>query len=289
MKIAVLGAGGQLGQKVLTELLARSVAPETVIAAVRTPAKVAPWIAHGISVRQADYDVPATLVSAFSGVQKALLIPTLAMPSDRVRQYENAITAARQAGVDHLIHFGLVPTAIEAPFVVTPFLLYVESALRISGLNWTILRNGLYADPIVEWIDDIVKMGTIPYPTGTGRCAYVARGDIARAAAAVLTTDGHEGKTYHLTGPEPLTTADLCRIASRVTGTAVVDTGATDQDYVDVCLKSGEPEGFTQLLLTLYHTIREGYLDLASHDIETLTGQPAERFEDFLKRKLTSR
>lgn len=286
MKIAIVGASGALGSRTLDEVLRRDVPAEDVVGIARTPAKLSAYADRGVQVRRADYDDPASLAAAFAGVDRVLLVPSLAMPGPRALQYHNAIGAAREAGVKHLVHYGLVSSALEAPFVVTPFLLFAEAALRTSGLEWTILRNALYADPIAEWVPDIVRMGTIPYPTGDGRCAYVSRRDIGRAGAAVLTTDGHAGQVYHLTGPQALTTADLCATVARVTGEPVEDRNATDEDYVSVCLESGEPEGFTHVLLTLYRTIRDGYCDRTSDDIEQLTGTPAETFEAFLTRRL---
>ncbi len=162
----------------------------------------------------------------------------------------------------------------------------MPSPLCISGLKWTILRNSLYADPIAEWVPSIIEMGTIPYPTGDARCAYVSRDDIARAGAAVLTTDGHENKIYNLTGPEALTTADLCAAVSNVTGKPVVDKKATDQQYIDACIAEGEPEKFTYLLLSLYQAISQGHFDLVTDNIEKLTVKPAEGFEDLLRRTI---
>ncbi len=287
MKVAIVGASGQLGRCTLDAVLARGVAAEDVVAAVRSPQKLSDYAERGVVVRRADYDDPASLAGAFKGVERVLLTPSLEPPGRRCLQYENAIGAARDNGVAHLLHYGLVPTVPESPFVVTPFLLFVESALRNSGMAWTILRNSLYADPIVDWLPDIVTMGTIPYPTRDGRCAYVSRADIGRAGAAALTTDGHEGKTYNLTGPEAITTAELCESVARVTGEIVVHRESTDQDYLQACLDGGTPEPFARLLLTLYWTIRDGHCNVATNDIEILTGQRAQSFEAFLRGRLS--
>jgi NAD(P)H dehydrogenase (quinone) len=289
MKIGIVGASGQLGEKTLKALLDRSeVQAGDVVAMSRAPSKLSAWAAQGVETRRADYDDVASLEAACEGVERLLLVPSLSPPAARVIQYDNAISAARKRGVRHLLSYTLVATVLESPFVVTPFLLYAESALRTSGLDWTILRNSLYAEPIMEWVPSIVRMGTIPYPTGNARCAYVCRDDIAHAAAAVLAGEGHAGKTYNLTGPEVLTTAQLCEAVARVTGEKVEASDATDEDYMQACLAEGEPEEFSRLLLTLYHAIRDGHLDLASDDIARLTGKPAKRFEDLLRKHRAS-
>lgn len=151
------------------------------------------------------------------------------------------------------------------------------------------LRNGMYADPIADWVPSIVKMGTIPYPTGDGRCAYVTRDDIARAAAAALTTDGHENRVYNLTGPTALSTSDLREIVARVTGNPIKYRDATGEQYIETCRQENEPNAFTLVLLSLYHAIRDGLLDIVSNDVETLTGKPAESFEQYLTRRIVER
>jgi NAD(P)H dehydrogenase (quinone) len=284
MKYGIMGASGRLGRKTLDAVLGQGTAPSDIVALVRSPNKLTDYAALGVDVRWADYDDPSSLMEAYQGVDRLLLVPSLAMPAERVHQYYNAISAARKAGTTHLLHYSLVSTFLESPFVITPFLVFAESAIRTSGLKWTILRNGLYADPIVEWVPDIVEMGTIPYPTGAGRCGYVARDDIARAGAAVLTGNGHDSKVFNLTGPAALTTSDLCREVATVTGKPVKDTDATDEDYLESCKRNQTPEVIARMLLTMYHAIRRGFTDVISNDIETLTGQPAERFEDHLRR-----
>jgi NAD(P)H dehydrogenase (quinone) len=284
--MAILGATGQLGHRTVEAILARGTAAEQVVAAVRTPSSAADLLARDVEVRAADYDDPDSLKEAFTGCERVLLIPTSAPPSLRVRQYDNAIAAATAAGVRHLVHYGFVPTTVESPFQITPFLLYAESALRMSGLAWTVLRNGVFMDPIVDWVPTIVKMKTIPFPTGNGRCAYITRDDIARAAAVVMTTSGHEETVYNLTGPKALTTAQLCGAVAKATGKPVKPRPASGLDYVEACRSSGVSTEATQVRLSMYRTIREGHLDVVSKDFNTLTGQPAEGFTTYLARRL---
>lgn len=284
MRIGILGASGQLGGKTLDALLARGVSPADIAAMARTPAKLDVYASQGIDVRQADYDDVASMEAAFEGVDNLLLVPSIALPAPRAMQYANAIAAAQTANVSHLLHYGLVGTDIESPFAIAPFLLFAESAIRQSGLQWTILRNSLYADPIAAWTDQIVAMGTIPYPTGDGRCSFVSRDDIARAGAAALAGAGEPNRAYSLTGPMAHTTGELCEIVARVTGKPVARTDASEQDYVDRCRAEGEPEIMISILASLYAAVREGFYDVVTDDIEQLTGQPAESFESYLRR-----
>ena len=286
MRFAILSASGRLGGKTLQAVLDRGVPAADVVALARKPSKLDSWAAQGVELRRADYGDRELLEAAFQGIDRLLLVPSTSMPVPRIIEYDNAISAARAAGVKRLLHYGIIGAHVENPFTIMPFLLYAESALRTSGLEWTILRNSFYADPIADWTPDIITMGAIPYPTGDGRCAYVSRDDIARAGAAALTGDGHADKVYNLTGPEALSTADLCNIVSRVTGKPVGDRGASDEDYIKACRNDGVPEPFIHILLTIYWGIRDGMFDIVSDDIERLTSRPAARFEDYLRSRL---
>jgi NAD(P)H dehydrogenase (quinone) len=283
MKIAVVSGAGQLGRCTVEGLLAGRCDAGDVVVGVRTPDKAADLAERGVVVRRADYDDPATLASAFAGVDTVHAIPTFASPPQRVQQLENILGAARECGVKRIVNVSLIGTAIDNPFSVMPYLVYAEAAVRVSGLSWTLLRNGYYADPIVDWVPDILKMGTIPYPTGEGGCPYVAREDLGRAAAAVLTSAGHEGKVYELTGPEALTTEELCKAVAQGTGKPVEHRPVSVEEYVRICVEGGEPEPFAWLLATLYTAIERGFTGRASAHIEELTGTAPKRMVDLVR------
>lgn len=283
MRYAVTAATGQLGRATITALLdEQGTAAGDVVAAVRTPKKAADLAARGVVVRRADYTEPDSLREAFAGVQRVLVIPGTAMPAQRVPQLQNTLDAARDAQVRHVLHFGLVGTHPDNGFAIMPYLLYAESALRLSGMDWTLLRNALYAEPILDWVDDIVRMGTIPYPTGEGRHAYASRRDLARAGAAALTTDGHEGQIYELTGPAALTTRELCEAVARATGARVEHREATVDDYVRACLQGGMSEPVARFMATLYDPIRQGLSAACTDHVERLTGRPPASLQELL-------
>lgn len=188
MKIAVLGGAGQLGRHVVEALLENGCGANDIVVMTRKPDRAGDLAARGVVVRSGDYDAPESLPGVLDGVETVHAIPSFAMPRQRVQQLEDVLDAARRQGVRRFVSTGLVGTSIHNPFFIMPYLVYAETAVRNSGLAWTLLRNGYYADPVVDWVPDILEMGTIPYPTGSGRCAYVARRDLGRATAAVLAT-----------------------------------------------------------------------------------------------------
>jgi len=281
--LAIIGAGGHLGGSIACAALARGADPATLTLGSRSPARLGEDIARSARVVRADYDDPDSLRSALAGVDRALLIPSGAPPASRVAQLNSALGAARAAGVGHVLTTTLIGTAVENPFTVMPYLVYAESALRTSGLRWTILRAAMYADPLGDWLPAIVAMGRIPYPTGPGHAAYAVKDDLAAAAAGALVGEGHEDRVYHLTGPQALSTADLHDIVARVTGAEVVYRPADDADYL--AASPGTPASF----VTLYHAVREGFADIVTDHIAVLSGRRPESLEEYLRQRWSTR
>jgi NAD(P)H dehydrogenase (quinone) len=195
-----MGATGNLGRSTIEHLITR-IGAEHIVAVCRTPSKADDLAARGVIVCRGDYSDIERLKTAYDGVDTVHLIPTMAMPRERVQQVQNAVDAARACGVRHLVHVGIVGTDVSNGFAMMPYLLYAESALVTSGLAWTLLRNAYYAEPLAGWLPEILRMGTIPYPIGDASHAWGARDDMAHAAAAVLASEDHDGKRFDLAGP----------------------------------------------------------------------------------------
>ena len=287
-KIAVMGAAGQLGSRIVRQLSAQGHPASETVAAVRSPEKAADLAAQGFLVRRADYEDGDSLETAFRGCGTVLLVPSFAPVESRIGQHARAIEAARRAAVERLVFSSFIASHTESPFIITPFLAYAESALGVSGLRWTILRNGMYSDPLVPYLREIVEMGHIPYPAGEGRISYVSRDDLARASAAALLDDGHAGRAYDLTGPEALSIDKLAGIVTRVTGKPVRYEPASDEEFAEMCREPGIPDYVPWALVTIYHAAAEGFLAPVSYDIERLTGTPSEELESFLRRNYES-
>ncbi len=290
MGIHVMGAGGQLGRKVVSALRERGVPAADVVCNVRDPGKVADLAGQGFTVRRADYDDPASMVSGFAGADALLLIPTFLPVEPRVVQHGNAVDAAVQAGVGRIAFSSFGSGSPESRFHVAPFMLYAESRTRLSGLPWTILRNGMYLDPVADWAPELVLMGRLPYPVEQGRIAYVSRDDLARATASALVDDAHLDRVFDLTGPEALTMDRLAEIVSEATGAAITYDRITDEQYAQVCREGEEsvPEYLIPILTSLYHAVDNGEFARVTDHVELLTGSRPEDALSYLRRCLAA-
>jgi NAD(P)H dehydrogenase (quinone) len=286
MGIHVMGAGGQLGRKVVEALRQQGIPAADVVCNVRDPDKVADLAERGFSVRRADYDDPASMVAGFAGADALLLIPTFMPVELRVVQHGNAVDAAVRAAVGRIAFSSFGSGSPESRFHVAPFMLYAESRTRLSGLPWTILRNGMYLDPIADWAPELVQMGRLPYPVEQGRVAYISRDDLARATASALLDDAHLGRVFDLTGPEALTMDRLAEIVSEATGAAITYDRITDEQYARVCREGEEsvPQYLIPILTSLYHAVDNGEFARVTDHVERLTGSGAEDALSYLRR-----
>jgi NAD(P)H dehydrogenase (quinone) len=215
-KIVISGASGQLGDLTVKALLARGVSPDKLILVSRTPEKLAGYAQLGASVRFGDFDKPESLPAAFSGGTKMLLISISLGAKPRSELHKAAIEAAVHAGVRHIIYTSFASIEGDSPVALDHRL--TEQYLKDSGVQWTILRMGAYADRLVDDAARMVASGRAYAPDDETPIAYVTRADCAAAAAGALITSGQEGKIYYVTGRELITTRKLARLVTAVTG-----------------------------------------------------------------------
>lgn len=270
--IAVTGATGHLGRLVIDALLARGVAPEQIVAAVRTPARAADLAAAGVQVREADYALPQTLAAAFAGVETVMLVSSSEV-GQRVVQHGNVITAAVAAGVARIVYTS-APHADTSPLVLAPDHKATEELLATSGLATTILRNGWYTENYVGAVEQARQTGVIAASVGDARVASASRQDYAEAAAVVLTSQGHDGAVYELTGDTSWEHSELAAAASEVLGRDVVYRPLTAQEHTAALLAAGLDEGLVGFLVALDANVGEGLLAETTDTLSTLLGRP---------------
>jgi NAD(P)H dehydrogenase (quinone) len=272
MSIVITGASGHLGRSTAEFVLGRVPASEVVLT-TRHPEELSDLAERGAEVRRADFGSPETLVGAFEGGEKLLLISTPDLER-RAAQHRAAIEAARVAGVRHVSYTSYVNPVEENPAAITPSHKDTEEALRESGLEWTALRNAFYAEYQVPTGAQAIATGRLVHNSGEGRMAYVSREDCAAAAAAVLTTGGHEGRAYDITGPQPLSHNDVAALLSEISGRPVEAVAVDDEEFVKGLAAADIPEPVARGISSYGRAIREGFVGEASGAVENLTGRP---------------
>jgi NAD(P)H dehydrogenase (quinone) len=277
----VTGASGHLGRLVAEDLIER-LPPSGIVLITRHPDALEDMAARGVTVRFGDFDDPATLADAFAGGDRALIISTLAV-GRRTAQHRAAIEAARAAGVQHLVYTSFPNPRPDHP--VGPVATEhgeTEELLHASGLAWTVLRNGTYAELQVTPGALAVAGGKLYTNAGDGLLVPVSRQDCAAAAAAVLTTDGHEGMTYDITGPEAFSQRDLADLFSEVSGRQVEIVEMGDRMMTWGLTRNGAPKPVARAIVAFGKAIREGLYAVVDPAVAQLTGQEPRTLRDVL-------
>jgi NAD(P)H dehydrogenase (quinone) len=284
-KIIVTGASGQFGHAAAKRLLER-VPAEDLILLSRTTGKLAEFADAGASVRQADFDDPASLGPAMEGGERMLLISTVRVGS-RVEQHTAAVEAARAKGVKHVVYTSLLGVRTPGnPSVEGYDHIATERMIETSGLAWTFLRNSLYAEAVATAMAiPALQAGHKPENAGDGRVPIVSRDDCVATAVGVLTQDGHADKAYDVTGPELWTLPDAMAEVSRMAGKPIAIERVDDEgmfayfDSLGVPRRASDvvPDGpipwASEGMVTFGQSIREGFMDVESDDVERITGR----------------
>src|SRR5437773_7290729 len=220
--ILVTGSTGLTGGELVRRLSGKGV-PVRALVRKTAKAEALSRLPH-VEIVEGDMARPETLAGALRGVDRAMLISSSA--PDMLEIQSNFIEAARKAGVKHVVKLSGIIPELDSPFRFARMHAEIEQRLEASGMAYTHLRAGEFMPAYFRQVPSIVARGTLALPMGDARIASVDVSDIARVAATVLTTSGHEGKIYPLTGPEALTMAEVAEKLSVVTGKTI--------RYVDV-------------------------------------------------------
>ncbi|MEV6646012.1 NAD(P)H-binding protein [Amycolatopsis sp. NPDC051371] len=209
--IFVLGATGKVGRALVPALLDAGAA---VRALTRDPAKAR--IDPRAEVVQADLDT-ADLPTLLDGADRVFVL-TQGHSAGR----EKAVAqAAARAGATHLVKLSTTGVHFGQTDPITRAHAEAEQAVREAGPAWTILRPGAFMDNRFAWRESIRDENAVYVPEGDPASALVHVRDIAAVATLALTTSGHEGATYELTGGEALTTGEQVAILADALGRPV--------------------------------------------------------------------
>jgi NAD(P)H dehydrogenase (quinone) len=272
MSLVVTGATGHLGRLAVEALLGRGVAADQIVATGRNTDKLADLAARGVTVRTADYTDPASLVAAFAGADKVLLISSSEV-GQRAVQHRNAVDAAREAGVSLLAYTSIL-RADTSTLVLAPEHKATEEYIRESGVPFVFLRNGWYTENWTGQVATAVEHGVVLGAADGGRVSAATRADYAAAAAAVLTGEGHEGKAYELGGDEAFTLDEYAAEVARQSGKPVAYQNLSEQEYATTLAGYGLPQPVAEMLADSDAGIARGELLTETGDLSRLAGRP---------------
>ncbi len=242
-KIAIVGATGSYGGKAIEHLLERGVKPADILAVYRNEKKAIPLKEKGLEIRYGDYQQASFGPEVFQGAEKLLFISGIDPDNlTRIKDHIVVVDAARQAGIKHIVYTGLAyperaSLGMESVHVAT------ECAIRAAAIPYTFLRNTFYTEYFLvpQELKRAVNSGKLFTLAKGKKINFVSRGDMAKAAAVVLTTDGHINKTYEITAPNAYSYHDIANILAEVSGRKVECVETAREQYAAYLTELGVP------------------------------------------------
>jgi NAD(P)H dehydrogenase (quinone) len=283
--IFVSGANGQFASSVIATLLEAGRGAELVVSTRDVNSKFARELsARGVSVRAGDFRQPEQMRRALDGVNKALFIPTYDTNDVRLQQNLNALQAAKDVGVAHVVYASFLRA--ESPVVEHSRLVHfpTEQAIRESGLGFTLLRHALYADILVGDLADTLNSGLLHRPSGNARSAYIARADLGISAAQVLMRNEPSGNTYTETMERTYNGEEVAGLMSEVFGKTIRFVPVPPTDWPNYMTeKWGVPPEISKSTVGTMQAVAAGVFDLATDDYAGLAGRPPRDMRAFLE------
>jgi len=282
MKIGVSGASGHLGRAVVSELLQRAGGHE-VVAITRTPETVS----GPAQKRFGDYNRPESLVEAYAGLDRLLIIPSLDA-GKRGAQNVAAIDSAVKAGVKHIVFMSAAGARrAEEPMLGTPYWWGEQRLITTAPSAWTILRMNFYAESFAQQAQMSLAQGVLA-GLAENQVAFVARTDVASAAAGILIGDGHAGATYNATGPERLSGAERAALVAEIAGRPLSFLVIGEEQLRAGLTQASLPEQVVNTVISIQASFAAGAFDIVTGDVERLGGRPPKPLRDVLAEALKS-
>lgn len=272
--LAVTGATGRVGRRVAERLAARGTPTRLV---VRDPSR-APTLPVA-EVVAAGYEDTDAAAAALTGTKTLFMVSATESP-DRVAVHRGMIDAAVAAGVLHVVYLSWIAASADATFTLGLDHWETEQHVRARGLDFTFLRDNLYADFLPALVGED---GVIRGPAGDGRVAPVAIDDVADVAAAVLLDPAvHAGATYRLTGPAALTFTEIADVLTRLTGRATTYHAETVEEAYASRASYGAPRWQLDAWVSTYTATARGEFSAVTDDVRLLTGHEPRTVEQVL-------
>lgn len=273
MTLAITGATGHVGA--LVAMLSRDQHPRLIVRDLaRAP--------EGFEARVASYGDATASRAALEDID-VLFMVSGAESATRRAEHRTFISAAAAAGVSHIVYTSFFGASPDSIFTLGRDHADTETAIRDSGMAFTILRDNFYSDLLPFFAD---AGGVIRGPAAEGRVSAVARADVADVAAAVLhDPSSHAGATYELTGPEALSLGQIAERAGIALGRTLTYVNETLEEAYASRAHFGAAPWQVDAWVSTYTAIAGGEVERISADVERVTGRPARNLEDALVAK----
>ena len=274
--ILVTGANGHFGKAAIHALLNKGTAPQNIKALIRKSEDKTYWEDLGVHAVIGDYNAYDSLIRAFDGVSKLLLVSSNDL-HNRTAQQENAVRAAKASGVKHIVYTSLQRKTEDASsplWAVADSHLNTEKLILESGMHYTILKNNLYLDLLPAFVGEhVFENSTIYVPAGDGKISAVLRSEMAEAAAQILLSAHHENKVYDFVNEQSVSYKEVAELLGKISGTSIQYISPSSEEYMATLTGFGVPLEGVQIFTAFAVAQAQGELDKTSDDLTKILGR----------------
>ena len=283
--IGVTGASGHLGRAVIAHLQRRGA--KKIVAITRDPAKLADL--HGVDARVGDFANPASLDTAFRGVDRLLLISTdaVGIPGGRHPLHSAAIDAAERAGVKHVVYTSITNPYPSQTALVANDHFWTERRLFDFKGDWTALRDNIYMDMLLHDAPRALASGQWFHAAGDGEKAFVTRDDVAATAAGVLLT--LDGKSVVDVGGVPIAMTEVAAAFANAAGRPIQAVAISSEQAIAGMTGAGLPPNLAAAFAAFDSDTARGLFTVTSDAVARFAGRQPTTVTEFLaKQQLTA-
>ena len=277
--ILITGATGNIGTELAKKFAAMGVPFRAMVRSMDNIGSLGDM--ENVEIVTGDFNAPESMRDALAGIEHAFLLTN---SSEHAEAQQIAfVDAAVKAQVKHIVKLSQFAASKDSPVRFLRYHAAVEEKIKASGLQYTFLRPNLFMQGLLGFHDPIVYQGKLFAPAGNAKVSIVDIRDIAAVAATALTEDGHENKTYTLTGPEALTHQQLASYLSIATDRVIQYIDVTPEDMEKALESVGFPRWQIDGLLEDYAHYSRGEAAEISESIKKVTGSEPHDFMTFAK------
>lgn len=261
--VAVTGAPGKTGRRVMAHLAARGVAARPLSRRSSTPF---------------DLEDEATWTDALRGATSLYLVVPFPL-TDPVGTVGRLAARAADLGVRRQVL--LSARGIGQPGM--ELFTALEAAVTEAGPATTLLRPTWFAQNFTEdFFEPAIRRGVLRLPAGDLRDPFIDAGDIAEVAAATLTSDAFEGQAIELSGPRVLSFRDTAAIITAARGVPVTYEEVDADAYRRELVADGHREEDAEVILGVLDLLRDGRSAHLASGVEDVLGRPPRDFAAYV-------
>jgi uncharacterized protein YbjT (DUF2867 family) len=278
MKTLVTGATGTVGTHVMRALAERGAKPRGL---VRDHAKGVSTHGSHADLAVGEYGDRDSVRAALDGIDQVFL--TCGNHPSQVDWETTVVDAAVAAGVRRIVKLSALGVSAGSPVAFFDAHARIEEHLRAAGVATVILRPGFKMSTLLAGAPGVQQAGAFFAPAAGAKVAMVDPRDVADVAARVLSAEGHDGRTYELTGPAAVTFDDVVAELSAVLGRQIPFVHVPDEDAVAQFVANGTPEWTATNVITQFGLLRQGSQAQVRDTSRELTGREPRTLAEFIR------